>query len=73
VDLILHDQRAILTVCTPVQDVMAVPDVTLALPNLVGGNGVVGTFLQPLSQLEEQLLCNSAHVVKAAIDSLALG
>jgi L-lactate dehydrogenase len=71
-DVILHDQRAILTVCTPMQDVMGVSDVTLALPNLVGGSGVLGTFLQPLNQVEEQLLCDSAHVVKAAINSLAL-
>jgi hypothetical protein len=31
-DVILHDQRAILTVCTPTADVVGVRDVTVALP-----------------------------------------
>src|SRR5262249_532300 len=34
-DVILHDQRAILTVCTPTADVAGVRDVTVALPRLV--------------------------------------
>jgi L-lactate dehydrogenase len=44
VDVILHDQRAILTVCSPASHVVDVPDVTVALPRLVGGDGIIETF-----------------------------
>jgi L-lactate dehydrogenase len=72
VDVILHDQRALLTVCAPMGEVMGVTDVTLALPNLVSGDGILGAFCQPLSPAEDQLLGNSAQVVKSAIESLGL-
>src|SRR5690348_9835528 len=44
VDVILHDQRAVLTVGAPTPDVVGVRNVTLALPRLVGGQGVLETF-----------------------------
>ncbi len=50
VEVILEDQRAILTVCTPTPDVAGVADVTVALPRLVGGDGVLATFPQPLNR-----------------------
>src|SRR5262245_33078569 len=43
VNAVLHDQRAILTVCAPTADVAGVRDVTIALPRLVGGQGVLET------------------------------
>ncbi|NLX10089.1 MAG: L-lactate dehydrogenase [Chloroflexi bacterium] len=49
VNVILLDQRSLLTVCTPVEDVAGVGDVTVSLPNLVGGEGVMGHCLFPLS------------------------
>jgi L-lactate dehydrogenase len=39
-NVILHDQRRILTVCTPEDDVMGLSNVTLSLPRLIGGDGV---------------------------------
>ncbi|MCB0157717.1 MAG: L-lactate dehydrogenase [Caldilineaceae bacterium] len=72
VEAILEDQRAILTVCTPTDDVAGVKDVTVALPRLVGGEGVLDTFLQPLDETETPLLQRSAAVVKDAIDGLEL-
>ena len=49
VDAILSDQRSILSVCTPVDEVVGVRDVTLALPHLLGGVGVIETLPLPLS------------------------
>jgi L-lactate dehydrogenase len=70
VDVILHDQRAILTVCVPADDVVGVADVTVALPRLVGGGGVLATFPLPLNQLETDALRNSAQIIRSALSEL---
>ncbi len=70
VDVILHDQRSILTVCAPAADVVGVPDVTVALPRLVGGAGVLETFPLPLNEQESGLLSHSAGVIRQALDGL---
>jgi L-lactate dehydrogenase len=70
VDAILHDQRSILTVCAPTPDVLGVRDVTLALPRLVGGGGVIEAFPLPLSELEQTQLRASAVVIRTALDDL---
>src|SRR5215469_13413706 len=41
VDVLLHDQRAILTICTRINGVPGCDNVTFALPHLVGGNGAL--------------------------------
>src|SRR5262249_45898143 len=48
VEAVIHDQRSILTVCAPAADVAGVKDVTVSLPRLVGGAGVIETFPLPL-------------------------
>jgi L-lactate dehydrogenase len=70
VEVILRDQRALLTVCTPLPDVLGVPNVTISLPHLVGGQGVLDTILLPLAlnKTEEKALRNSAQVVKDAYE-----
>lgn len=70
VNVILRDQRAILTVCTPMAEVVGVRNVTLSLPQLVGGEGVLATFPLPLSAEEEAALHRSATVIRTAIDQL---
>ena len=72
VDVILNDQRAILTVCTPADEVAGVRDVTVALPRLVGGQGVLDAFPLPLSDDENERLRQSALTVRDAIDGLHL-
>ena len=72
VDVILHDQRAILTVCSPMADVQGVRDVTLSLPQLVGGEGVLDTLPVPLDNAERSQLRASAETIRSAIDSLSL-
>lgn len=69
-DAILHDQRSVLTVCAPAEDVVGVKDVTVSLPRLVGGNGVLDTFPLPLSAAEQSQLRLSAGVIRKCIDEL---
>jgi hypothetical protein len=70
VDAILHDQRAVMTVGAPAADVLGVRDVTVALPRLVGGQGVLQTFPLPLNDQESAGLRASAGLVRAALDEL---
>jgi L-lactate dehydrogenase len=71
VDVILHNQRSILTVCTPMANVEGVDDVTVSLPHLVGGAGALDTFPLPMSDDERRGLRKSAVVVKEAIQSIS--
>ncbi len=72
VDVILNDQRSVLTVCTPVDAIAGVEKVTVALPHLLGGNGILNTFPLPLNADEQTALHRSASIVKEAIAGLAL-
>ncbi|MEZ4640857.1 MAG: hypothetical protein R2856_38850 [Caldilineaceae bacterium] len=69
---ILRDQRTVLTVCHRNDGVQGVEDVTLALPHLVGGDGVLATFPLSLSDAEAAALKQSAQVIRTAIDQLNL-
>jgi L-lactate dehydrogenase len=68
---ILGDRRAIMTVCTPRPEIAGVRDVTVSLPHLIGKNGVLETFPQPLSPDEERALHDSARLIRTAIEGLA--
>lgn len=70
VNVILHDQRAVMTVCLPTPEVAGVPNVTLSLPRLVGGTGVLETFPLPLGEQENIQLRESARVIRRALDEL---
>lgn len=70
VDIVLHDQRSILTVCAPTPEVEGIVDVTLALPRLVGGAGVLATIPMALNGEEHALLKRSAATLKEATASL---
>ena len=52
VDAVLHDQRAVMTVGAPTADVYGIRNVTVSLPRLVGGQGVLETFPLPLDATE---------------------
>lgn len=71
VDVILHDQRAILTVTSHVCDFPGVPAATFSLPHLVGGDGVLDCIPLSLSSEETAALANSAGIIAAATESLA--
>lgn len=72
IDVILHDQRAILTVCTRTESVAGVKDVTLSLPHILGGTGALSQIPLALSSQEETALRRSAGVIREAIESLHL-
>lgn len=72
VDSVLSDRRGILTVCTPAAEVAGVRDVTVALPRLVGGDGVLADFPLPLNDEEQAALARSAGIVRGAIDGLGV-
>jgi L-lactate dehydrogenase len=72
VEVILQGERSILTVCTPMEDVAGVKDVTVSLPNLVGGDGILKTFSPNLNEAEMAALRASAQVVRSVIDKLEL-
>jgi L-lactate dehydrogenase len=69
-EVILHDQRSILTVCTPTKEIAGVTDVTISLPHLVGGDGILDTFPLALNEEEQMLLKRSAGIVGDAIHSI---
>lgn len=71
VDVLLHDQRAILTICARMDGVAGCDGVTLALPHLVGGGGALATIPLHLNPAETQALRRSAGILEAAIKSLA--
>jgi len=72
VEVILQDERSILTVCTPTEDIAGVRDVTVSLPNLVGGEGIIKTFFPNLNENEKDALRASAQVVRSVIDNLKM-
>ncbi len=69
-EVVLNDERAFLTVCCPTDEVAGVRNVTLALPRLVGGGGVLATIPLSLSAREQAALASSAQIVRSAIDEL---
>ena len=69
-EVILGNQRAILTVCTPLREVAGVEDVTVSLPHLVGGDGILMTLKPPLDRDESRALQASAALIRESIDAL---
>jgi L-lactate dehydrogenase len=71
IEVILRNQRALLTVCTPLEEVAGIKNVTLSLPHLVGGDGIINSLNVPLTEDEAAQLHHSAQVIKDAIEQLA--
>jgi L-lactate dehydrogenase len=71
-DVILHDQRAVLTICCRIESVPEFAGVTFALPHLVGGSGAHATIAPPLDDEERASLARSASILRDAIGSLRL-
>lgn len=70
VDAIMHNRRTILTVASHTPSVGSVSDVTLSMPRIIGGEGIVATLPTPLSRPEESALEESAKVIRESIDQL---
>ncbi|MBI1277670.1 MAG: L-lactate dehydrogenase [Anaerolineaceae bacterium] len=69
-EIILNNQRAILTICASHREVVGVKDVTIALPHLISGEGVIGSLPLTLADEETALLAKSARIVRSAIELL---
>lgn len=72
VDVLLHDQRAILSICSRITGVPDCEGVTLALPHLVGGEGAMATIPLVLEAQECEALQRSARILREALKSLNL-
>jgi L-lactate dehydrogenase len=70
VDIIIHDQRAIMTVCTPLDEVAGVRDVTISVPKLFGGQGVIDDLSLALDEGEHAKLHDSAALIRKMLDDL---
>ena len=70
VDVILTDQRAMLSVCTPLPSLFGVDDVTVSVPHLLGGGGILTTMMPALTADEEAQLAASAQLIRDAITAL---
>jgi L-lactate dehydrogenase len=70
VDVLLHDQRAILTICARIAGVPDCDGLTLALPHVVGGGGALGTIPLRLNAREHEELRRSAGILREAIELL---
>jgi L-lactate dehydrogenase len=73
VDVVLHDQRAILTICSHLAGVPDCANVTMALPHLVGGEGALATIPLSLNSGEQEQLRRSAGMLREAISLISSG
>jgi L-lactate dehydrogenase len=70
VDVLIHDQRAILTICDRIDGLPGCDGVTLALPHLVGGKGALASIPLVLDAKELEGLNRSAAILREALESL---
>ena len=70
-NVILHDQRSLMTVCTPQERIADVRNVTVSMPHVIGGEGVIGEHhpLQ-LDDSEQGALQASAALIRELLDQL---
>jgi len=71
VDVILHDQRSIMTICTPQANIAGVGDVTVSMPHVLGGDGVIGEHHPlKLNDVEQEKLHRSVSLIRQLISDL---
>jgi L-lactate dehydrogenase len=68
--VILQNERSILTVCTPMSDIEGVKDVTVSVPHLVGGAGILDTLPPVLNEEETAAFRQSAKLIRGIIDDM---
>jgi L-lactate dehydrogenase len=69
VEVIINNHHAILTVCSPTEEVAGVKDVTVSLPYLLSGEGIQSKLSFSLDEAENARLSESAKIIRAVIDS----
>ena len=72
VEVIVHDQRSILTVCSQIKEIAGISNVTVSLPHLIGGDGILAAFPPSLSAEEQSMLSDSAKMIRTELDKLGI-
>ena len=71
-NVVLHDQRSLMAVCTPQVEIAGVKDVTVSMPHVIGGEGVIGQHHPlKLDEGEQEALQASASLIRGLLDNLA--
>jgi len=70
VDVVVHDQRSVLTVTAPASTEAGVSDTCISCPRIVGGQGVLSTLDLPLDENEAGAFNRSTEIIRRAIHSL---
>jgi malate/lactate dehydrogenase len=71
-NVLLYDQRVILNICSPASNIMGISEVTISMPYLVGGNGIITGLPLPINSQEKEALIKSAKIIKDYIQELDL-
>lgn len=71
-EVILTDERALLTCSIVTAECVGVRDVALSLPRVIGAAGVMQTFMPNLDEREKAELRRSAGILREAADSVKL-
>lgn len=69
-NVILHDQRSILTVSVPFEDGNRGLKISMSLPHILGGSGIVKHIPLRLSDSEDKELERSRSVIASALEDL---
>ncbi len=69
-DVILHDQRAILTVSAPFSNANEGLNISMSMPHIVSGSGIINSIPLQLNKDEEELLKKSREVIASALNEL---
>ncbi len=70
VTAVAGDERAVLSVSTPADDVLGVRDVAVSLPRIVGADGASATLMPDLDAEERAALHRSAALIRDLVDQL---
>lgn len=67
VDIVIHNHQTVTTVCTPINKIAEIENVTVSLPHIIGNNGITATLPLALNEEEEELFYKSAYTIKELI------
>lgn len=70
VDVILHDQRSILTVSVPFEGRNKGPKISMSMPHILGGSGIIKRIPLKLNERENKELEKSKNVIASALGEL---
>lgn len=70
VDVIAHNQRSILTICRPTNEITGVDNVTVSLPHLMGGSNIIAPLPMKLNNQENKALVKSAEIISEMIEKI---